>query len=205
MSLRHLWLVFVLSTLFAGCTPLPTRPLPEDRDAAWHLHRAEVEVLDQWRLNGSLAVRAHREGGQANIDWRQQGSGYDIRLAGPLGSGGARLYGGDDGATLALSNGERLSDREPTKLLHDRLGWWIPVDALRFWALGLPAPTSAAQWSLDSYGRLATLEQDGWTVRFANYGQVSGVDLPGKLEITGQNAEVRLVVRRWTLRTAQAK
>lgn len=205
MTLRRFWLVLILGVLFAGCTTPPIRPLPEDPDAAWRLHRVSLEALDQWRLNGSLAVRSHREGGRPTLTGANRARVMRFRLSGPLGAGGARLSGSENGATLSLGNGDRMSDPDPAQLLHEHLGWWIPVEALRYWALGLPSPTSPAQWSLDPYGRLAALEQQGWRVRFDAYENVDGVDLPGKLSITGEDAEVRLVIRRWTVRVAQAQ
>lgn len=183
----------------AACAPVPTRPPVADPEAAWSRHRATLGQVIDWRLNGNLAVEAHGDGGQARVDWRQREAAFDIRLSGPLGSGAVRLSGNGEGATLALNSGERLHDPDPSWLLYQQTGWWIPVEALRWWALGLPAPDVPASWSLDDQGRLARLEQNGWTIRFDGYRAEHGVEVPGRLVASAEDAEVRLVVRRWQL------
>lgn len=183
----------------AACAPVPTRPPVADPEAAWSRHRAAVGQVNDWRLNGSLAVEAHGDGGQAQVDWRQRNGAFDIRLRGPLGSGAVRLSGDDGGATLALDNGERHQDANASWLLYQQTGWWIPVEALRWWALGLPAPDAPARVDLDDQGRLARLVQNGWTIRFDRYVAERGVEVPGRLVASAEDAEVRLVVRRWEL------
>jgi outer membrane lipoprotein LolB len=116
-----------------------------------------------------------------------------------------RLTGDGEGATLLLGNGERRRDPDPAQLLYDELGWWIPVESLRYWALGLPDPALPATWSLDTYGRLASLTQNGWEVRFEAYQVAGTLDLPQKVTITSRDAEVRVIARRWTIERAEAK
>ena len=197
-------LLAMLALLLAGCAAPPKRPLPTDVDTAWRVHQSLLADLSRWRPTASLAVRAGREGGQAYMDWRQRDQAYDIRLSGPVGSGAVRLSGEGGGATLRLANGERLSDPDPARLLYTQLGWWIPVDSLRYWAVGLPDPAMPAVWSLDDYGRLATLRQNGWEVRFETYAPVGTLDLPERMTLTGHDAKVRLLARRWTLEPAEA-
>jgi outer membrane lipoprotein LolB len=182
-----------------GCAPAPTRPPVADAEAAWAQHRAILAKVSAWRLNGNLAVEARGDGGQGRVDWRQRDDVFDIRLSGPLGSGTVRLNGDREGATLTV-NGERLRDADPSWLLYQQTGWWIPVESLRWWALGLPAPDMPAAWVLDDQGRLARLEQNGWTIRFDGYrAERGGVQVPGRLMASAEDAEVRLVVRRWEL------
>ncbi len=90
-------------------------------------------------------------------------------------------------------------------------GWRVPLDGLNYWVLGLPAPDAAASEELDSRGRLKTLAQSGWDIRFLEYTRYGSFDLPSKLFMKRQNAgveaspvkdaalEVRLIVERWTL------
>lgn len=194
-----LFTAMVALLALAACAPVPTRPPVADPEAAWSRHRAAVGQVNDWHLNGNLAVAAHGDGGQARVDWRQRNGAFDIRLSGPLGSGAVRLSGDDGGATLALDNGERHRNSDASWLLYQQTGWWIPVEALRWWALGLPAPDAPAQLALDDQGRLARLVQNGWTIRFDRYVAERGIDVPGRLVASAEDAEVRLVVRRWEL------
>lgn len=187
------------AALLSACAIPAKRPLPADTEAAWSARRTALERIGAWRLSGTLGVRSEGNGGQARVEWRQESARYEIRLSGPLGSGMARLVGDERGATLSLASGETVGAADPALLLYRQLGWWVPVPALRYWAVGLPAPDTPAVWSLDEYGRLASLEQGGWMIRFSDYQRLPGAELPGRLEVTGHNAEVRLVVRQWEL------
>jgi outer membrane biogenesis lipoprotein LolB len=80
--------------------------------------------------------------------------------------------------------------------------------------LGLPVPGVSATQALDGSGRLKSLEQLGWQVRFLRYERRGGYEFPGKLlmrrRLTSANAqtadgdesgpllEVRLVIERWS-------
>lgn len=199
ISARSSLLVALALFVLAACAPAPTRPPVADPEAAWSRHHATVSQLTDWRMNGSLAVEARGEGGQVRVDWRQRDRSFDIRLTGPLGSGVVRLSGSDEGATLVLGNGERHQATDPSWLLYQQTGWWIPVEALRWWVLGLPAPDLPAQLALDDQGRLARLAQSGWIIRFDRYMTEGGIDVPGRVIASAEEAAVRLVVRRWML------
>jgi outer membrane lipoprotein LolB len=174
-------------------------------DAAWRIHRARLAEVTGWHLRASLAVRAGEEGGQAIMEWRQRDERFDIRLSGPLGSGAVRLTGDRRGARLRLANGEDRDDSDAARLLYDATGWWLPVESLRYWAVGLADPAQPATWDLDEYGRLATLTQDGWEVRFEAYAPAGTLELPARVTVTGRDAEVRLIARRWTVDLAEVR
>lgn len=198
MPARFLAVAALAMLALAACAPVPPRPPVADPEAAFAQHRAALTRVDRWQLNGSLAVQARGEGGQARVDWRQREESFDIRLTGPLGSGAVRLSGNGEGATLAV-NGERLNDPDPAWLLYQQTGWWIPVESLRWWALGLPAPDLPAHWTLNEQGQLARLEQNGWTIHFDRYRAQGDLEVPGRLLASAEDAEVRLVVRHWEL------
>lgn len=192
-------LLLSLFLAFAGCTVQPPRPVEENPSLAWEQRQVALQAVSGWHLSGRIAVRTEEESGQGSLDWRQDASRYDIRIAGPLGSGSVRLTGDDQGAVLWLSGEEKVSAANPAQLLYEQLGWWIPVEALRYWVLGLPAPQFPADWALDDYGRLASLQQAGWRIRFLDYEQRGNLELPTRIFVSSQEADVRLVVGRWNL------
>jgi outer membrane lipoprotein LolB len=202
---RVSWGPLLLALFLAGCAAAPQRPVPPDVEVAWQARRALMGEVTRWHLMASLAVRTENDGGQANLDWHQREGAYEIRLSGPLGSGAARLTGDGSHATLLLANGRRLSDPSAAQLLYDEFGWWLPVDSLRYWAVGLPDPALPARWSLDPWGRLASLEQNGWAVTFDTYRPAGELELPERVTISGHEAEVRVVARRWSLDSGEAR
>jgi len=74
------------------------------------------------------------------------------------------------------------------------------VSSLRYWALGIPDPASAANESLNEDGMLAALSQQSWQVTFAQYAQGGGQLMPRRLTAVDDDIKVRLVIDDWTFR-----
>jgi outer membrane lipoprotein LolB len=189
-------LLLPLAVLLSACGTVPSRPPAADPESAWDAHRHAVLAVDAWRLNGRLGVLSDGAGWHASLFWHQDNGRYDIRIVAPLGQGSVRLVGDDSQVRLTTGSGEQAVAENPSRLLHERLGWRVPVEALRYWAIGLPAPGTAVK-TLDERGRLATLHQAGWSIRFLDYQERTGLDLPGRIVANHPDAEVRLVVNAW--------
>ena len=181
----------------AGCSTGPTRAPAENPEQAWRNHAGQLARLDAWRLTGRIAVVSDSEAWHATADWRQDHQAYDIRLIGPMGQGSVQLQGGSRAVTLRDSDGHVLRSDDAEALLYHETGWRVPVAALRYWVLGLPAPGTVASRTLDPQGRLAALEQSGWRIRFLDYGRQDGYELPGRVFAPKDGTRVRLVVGRW--------
>jgi outer membrane lipoprotein LolB len=78
-----------------------------------------------------------------------------------------------------------------------KLGFEPPLASLRYWVLGVPDPSHAADEVLDAEQRLATLRQDGWQVDYGNYSSVDGQWLPSRLTLKRDDVRVRLLVDGW--------
>ena len=202
--MKRLLLIGLLLTL-AACTTAPQRPPVANPQHVWEQHQAVLSQLTDWSLSGRVAIRTDEDGWQFTIQWQQLQQDYAINLIAPMGQGGVKLNGNDRQVTLLTSEGESASARNPDQLLERMLGWRVPVTALRYWVLGLPAPGDAVL-ELDDYGRLERLVQGGWTIRFPSYQQVGDLELPTKIFVDNHQASVRLVVGEWVLtpRTSEA-
>ena len=95
----------------------------------------------------------------------------------------------------------------------------MPLAGLHYWILGIPVPAAAERHTLDEWGRLKSLSQSGWDIRFLDYARYDGEELPRRLvlrllpEATPGGSmsadpmqqtpvlELRLVVEHWTLTT----
>lgn len=189
------WLFPLWFLLLAGCAATPVMPPAADPQQVWREHQQQLAAVVAWALVGRIAIRTEDEGWQASIDWQQRSQDYAIHLTGPLGQGSLRLQG--DGRIVSLSDGEAiLMDEDAEALLYREMGWRVPVSALRYWALGLPAP-GAAEQELNPQGLLGRLRQAGWSIEFRDYIRRGELLLPGRLFISNHQAQIRLVVDRW--------
>ena len=191
-------LVFLsIILLITGCAaPMPVPPA--DPEATWQTRQQDLASVNDWRLNGRLAVIRGSEAWHLKVNWRQKPGGYEIYLSGPFGAG-VKLVGDPQQVVLHDADHHAYYATEPEMLLYAHTGVLMPVTGLRYWILGLPDPgkNHANQNQLDACGRLAELQQRDWTVRFRDYVAVKQYQLPERLFIQSEDIEVRLVVDDW--------
>jgi outer membrane lipoprotein LolB len=159
-----------------------------------------LEVLERWQANGRIAVAGSQGGGSGRFEWQQAQSESDIVIRGPIGTGSLRMSldaSHPERMKLQLSDGRELESQAAWEELEARLGAPVPAANLRYWLLGLPAP-SAHEW-LERGEHTATLLQDGWRIEFLEYTEVRGQRAPSRIKATHGPARIRLVVDRWRL------
>jgi outer membrane lipoprotein LolB len=156
-----------------------------------------LQARDRFELKGRVAVATGSDGFNARLRWTQAGKQTHMSLDGPLGAGGVQVTSDGSAVSIVTSRGDRLDNDAARAELTNRLGFDPPINSLRYWVLGVPAPGHPAQESLDSQQRLATLEQDGWQILYTGYMSVGGEWLPSKLTLQRQGVRLRLVVDGW--------
>jgi len=85
-------------------------------------------------------------------------------------------------------------------LLRGATGWVVPVASLADWVRGAAdARLPAASMQFDAQGRLARMEQGGWTIEYTDWepNPALGIELPHRLNASQGDARVRLVVDAW--------
>lgn len=181
----------LLLALLAACTSTPViepgsplRPMAEVR---------------QWELSARISITRGEEGWHAALQWREQNGQYRLQVSGPLGQGAFELTGSAGRVVLRDAQGRTLAAPDAESLLLQAIGWQLPVDGLRFWVRGLPAPAPAgeARAVRDTAGRLVRLAQDGWDIRYDRYRLQDGYAWPGRLKLARNDITVRLVIDSW--------
>ncbi|MES2682632.1 MAG: lipoprotein insertase outer membrane protein LolB [Pseudomonadota bacterium] len=183
MRLRSAALLLI--ALLGGCASLPdSRPTdPAAVDAAWTERQQQLAGLPGFQLNGRVAIKGGGLSGA--LRWRQEGETFDLRIAGPFGAGALSMQGTP--ANVAIKGKDiDLVTSEPRQVLAARTGWRLPLDALRWWVLGLPAPLSdeaeAARIVLDAEGRPERIQQGDWTLRYSDYRSETMPAMPYRIE-----------------------
>ena len=195
--------VATCSALLAGCAALldlfPGERDVADPDLTWQAHAGELSRLRNWSLVGTLAVRS--SGGDASrvtLRWRQTRDSYLVRFIGPLGVGLFEVEGSAGEVEARFSDGRSASAASPEVLLEREIGWSVPLQGLRYWVVGAPAPGGPApELEIDDHGRLARLGQAGWTVVYERYDDLDGLALPKRIRFSNDAVDATVVVRRW--------
>ncbi|MDC8011501.1 lipoprotein insertase outer membrane protein LolB [Tahibacter soli] len=193
--LRALGVGLVVLAL-AACAPQRIR---EDDATLSAQAEREASLADatRWQLAGRIAVSNGEDGGNAQIDWRQDGKRYDLTLNAPVTGKRWRLHGDADRATLEGARPEALVERDAASLLEREIGWHVPVVELEYWVRGLRAPKAKAELVFDERNRPATLKQSGWTIEYRDWFDDATPALPRKVFATRGKYRVRLFVESW--------
>jgi outer membrane lipoprotein LolB len=182
----------------AGCASSSGTLLPDIND--WETRKAVLAKADEWEFAGRIGVSAGDEGFNGKLWWRQDGVVFRARISGPLGVGTIFLNGDRRELTLTDQDGivTELVDAEVE--LRERYGWTIPITSLRYWALGIPDPSSASEASFDDTGQLKELLQRNWQVTISQYTEGGGQSMPRRLIAINDEIKVRLVIDNWSFR-----
>ncbi len=196
-------LALLLAVLLSGCAIQPSTPLLDDeaRERLWDSRHLQLSELTGWQMTGRVAVKSVQDSWSASLSWQQQAETFDIRFSSMLGQRLAQLKGDTLVSSLYLPDERVISAANVSDLLDEELGWSVPMDGLRYWLVGLPAPALVSpeklKMGLDELGRLQWLEQAGWRIEYQRYRTAGALDVPKKMVLTRNDLRVRFVIDRW--------
>lgn len=179
----------------AHCAQVPRAP---EEPVEWQAHRARVEALQHWTLQGKVGMRSAEHQGSARLHWQQAPAQYQVRLSGPLGSGSVLISGSGNSARLEQAGEEPLEADSAEELLYQASGWVLPLEQLTAWVRGIPArDLPVDKLRLNDHRLLAELHQGGWQLSYANYGLHRDTYLPGRIVARHPQARLTLVIHTW--------
>jgi len=174
-----------------------------DPEGAWRARQAWLTRLTGWEVGGRMAVRTADDALTASLHWRQQETGFDIQLGGPLGRGAMRLHGDGSRVVLRTADGKVGVAASAETMLRERTGLEVPISVLRYWVVGLPSPDwPIGGLEIDRSGLLRALRQGAWRLhvtRYGRYGPSGTVVLPEKLKMEGAGMSVRMILKHWRI------
>lgn len=199
-STKHVGAALAASLLLiAGCGTQKGLDLPDISD--WDRRSTVLGQIDQFDFNGRIAVKAGGDGFNGKLRWHQEESDFQATVSGPLGIGTVRIAGDDNVVEVTDKDGVTTVLADVESDLYYRYGWTIPVESLRYWALGIPDPRVPAETAFGEAGELTALTQRGWTVTISRYREAGGgQEMPRLLNATNSETNVRLVIDRWIFR-----
>ena len=185
-----------LLALAGGCATVA----PQAPAGPWPTRRAELQSLESWALDGRIAVAAGDDGFSGGFDWSQRGPDADVEISGPMGGSALtiRVVGGK-GVASVHRGGKEVPDADQFLARYFGPGRTLPVEAMRYWLVGAPAPDAPHEESLGADERLESLSQSGWQVHYDRYEPVGALSLPARMEFSTEGLRLRVVVSDWRL------
>jgi len=190
-----LFVLAMVAGVLAACAPIDRRPLMAGNEAAQLAREAEIARNTAWTFTGRLAISQGDNGGNAHIEWRQDGADFDIRLSAPITRQSWRLRQAAGKISLEGMDGGLREGSDPEILLQEATGWKIPVSAMSAWVRGVRAQGSS-DLSFDEHGLPATINQGDWAVQYRGWFPGNPA-LPSKVFARQGDASVRLIIERW--------
>lgn len=192
---RLAWLLAGLCLLASCATTRQGIALPDI--STWEARSTVLGNLREWEFIGRIAVKAADDGFNGKFNWTQHDDAFNATVGGPLGIGTVRIEGDNRSVVLTDKDGVQTSLHDAETELRNRFGWTIPVTSLRYWALGIPDPSMAAETEFDGDGRLARLRQNNWLVEISRYREGGGQPMPRILSVRNADTRVRMVIDKW--------
>lgn len=188
----------------SACSSFPGLVQEDSGLLEWTKREHYLAGIDHWETTGRIAIQTPEDALSASIDWDQLKDRYQIRLAGPVGSGTWFINGRPGHVVMESVDGSRYEESNAARLLEATTGWRLPVESLKYWARGLAVPGDVAQSSFDDYGRLSELRQYGWHIRYTHYRPAGRVEMPVKLQLQHGEVRVKWVIRHWKLGSGES-
>jgi outer membrane lipoprotein LolB len=188
----------LLVVVLGGCVT-PRDRIGEAIDADWLERRDYLRDLDDWRMEGRIALRAGKDGYNGTLSWEQFEDDLDFRFRGPFGFGGFRIHGDLDRLRIKTTSGDEMLLSDPQIEMEERFGWSLPVYSMRFWIVGVSDPAIEAEEDVDDSGRLIYLSQNGWYVTYDGYEVHEGLALPRKIVMESGDVRIRVVTDKWSI------
>lgn len=152
--------------------------------------------LSPFALNGRIAVKYNGSRDSAGLRWTHRVQTDEILLLTPLGQTAARIF--SDARLTTLDDGDKHYENENAELLMQQvLGWYLPLDRLHHWLLGIAETGNAAQIERNGNGQIAVLRQNGWEVRYLGYAGDKPDSLPKRMQLSREGLQVQLLVDEW--------
>jgi outer membrane lipoprotein LolB len=181
--------------MLAGCATPKSALLPDIDD--WDARTTVLAALDEWEFSGRIAVKTATDGFNGKLRWSQDKNEFEVTASGPLGAGAVRIEGDRHSVVLTDKDGVTTELVNAELEFRYRYGWTIPVTSLRYWALGIPDPSSEAETVFNDAGELESLSQRDWSVTFSRYADGGGQRMPKVLTAENSDTRVRLVIDYW--------
>lgn len=158
-----------------------------------------LRAIPSWFMEGRINVRTPDDAWSANLEWRHGSNEDQMSFSGPFAPRAATLLYKENLIIFEAADGSLAESTDPEGLLLERLGFSVPLDALRYWVLGLPAPLQEfiAHPAPENPAALVGFAQAGWFMRYDGFMQTGLWVLPRKIEFRGRDVVLKLIVDRW--------
>jgi outer membrane lipoprotein LolB len=163
------------------------------------LARSHLYALQQWSLDGRLALNAKKDSWSANMAWQHDSGREQIKLSGPLGQGAAVIRLTRDQVVIDRGGKDVQSSTNPEQFIAQQLGMAVPIHSLRHWVVGLPEPGVAF------FETEGGFKQGQWLVAYKEMQSVDNQLMPRKIIVTNDEIRLKVMIDQWNINDTKPK
>jgi outer membrane lipoprotein LolB len=191
----HRLIVCLIAILISACAAQRSLELPAMGD--WETRQRVLAKTQRFEFHARIGVKAGDDGFNGKLWWWQRDADFRATIGGPLSIGTVRIAGYGNEFTLTDKGGNvvRIYDAEAD--LQAMYGWSLPVESLRFWALGVPDPANVAVTEFGRDGLPSSIRQLNWRVEISQYRYAAGQLMPRRLTAVRDDTKVVLLIDDW--------
>lgn len=179
----------VLVIMLSACSTVAEKPF-----ADYQLVKLQhLQQQGRWAFEGRLALVDEKDSVSASISWRHTEEQDDIELTGPLAQGRLAISVTPDRVVIDDGDNRQEYRGRADAVVAEQLGMDMPVNALKYWVLGVNDPDQAF---LEQDGGFF---QNGWLIRFREMQKVNSEWLPKRMTAQKDKTRIKLIVDQWDL------
>lgn len=188
-----------------GAAEQPKATAGASPEAIWQNRQRVFAGMKEWSMDGRVGLQLRGQSWSFGLKWNEKtGRESLMDIVNPLtGAVMASIRETGSEVVLKAADGKSYRDTNAETLLERQLKLKFPLNDMRYWARGLPAPNKPVDAiKLDPRGRPLQLTQGGWVVDYTAYKDQSGNALPTKmsLEKASERAKAKVIAKEWTTR-----
>jgi len=199
--LTRFLIIGLAGLILAGCSQFGGETDRQQAQQQWLRRQQSVQQFEIWDVHARAVAILPGAVYHVGIRWQRDRKGYTILLEAPFGQGVFRLEstpGSSPPYRLSLPDGQVFESESAEALLDQVIGWSIPISGLEYWIRGIPRPGSDYSHLVGAGGRLKSLEQDGWSIRYRDYFSTQDLPrLPRRMQLVHSDLTLKLVVEYW--------
>jgi outer membrane lipoprotein LolB len=183
----------------SACTGVAVKEPATAGKVIYQQRAVQINAIDRWGFSGKISLDDGDQGGSGKLHWDVLADRSELDFHAAMGRGAWHLQVDPERAVLKEATGEQHVAANVNDLIHQRIGWPLPVDALQWWVRGLAAPGLVDAEQFDSQGLLLHLEQFDWSIDINRYKNFAGLQLPIRVDARRDNYRVKLAIGRWQM------
>ncbi|AIT09721.1 membrane protein [Candidatus Francisella endociliophora] len=193
-------IVYIFTVFLVSCATTDSEISPISEKATYQQDQVQQQLtkLKKWQAKGVIGIIYNNKADSANYIYSQNGNDFSIKLYGPLGIGSVEIYGDLNSVTLENSKGQKAQAKDAKALMLEQLGWYVPVEGLKYWIKAISVPSIEKSIQLNKNNLVDNLTQDGWNIKYKGYELVDDkYPLPSKIRMSRDNLILKIVIKSW--------